>query len=154
MTRYVDTPCTAPLRASELTVGDQVLERTVRLTRADLIAYAGASGDHNPIHWSDRIASEVGLPGVLAHGMLTMGQAASCVASWAGDPARVVALATRFSAPVVVPDPGEAVLTVAASVKAIEGDQVTLALSVTQEGASKPVLGRATAVVDLSEGRA
>lgn len=150
MTRYVDTPCTTGPRAAELTVGDQVLERTVRLTRADLIAYAGASGDHNPIHWSDRIAAEVGLPGVLAHGMLTMGQAASCVGSWAGDPARVLSITTRFAAPVVVPDPGEAVLTVTATVQSIEDQKVTLKLSVTQEGAPKPVLGKASAVVDLS----
>lgn len=154
MTRYVDTPCTAPLDASELTVGDQVLERAIRLTRADLIAYAGASGDHNPIHWSDRIATEVGLPGVLAHGMLTMGQVASCIASWAGDPARVTSISTRFSAPVVVPDPGEAVLTLVATVQAVEDQTVTLKLAVTAEGASKPVLGRATAVVDLSGDRA
>ncbi|WP_462417010.1 MaoC/PaaZ C-terminal domain-containing protein [Kytococcus sp. Marseille-QA3725] len=142
-----DTPT---VRAAELSVGDVVLEETVRLDRADLVAYAGASGDHNPIHWSDRIATEVGLPGVLAHGMLTMGRAATCVGDWAGDPARVLGVSTRFSAPVVVPDPGGAVLTVTATVKAVDGDQVTLTLAVAQEGASKPALGRATAVVDLS----
>lgn len=142
-------PTAAPDVAS-LTVGDVAFEREVRLTRADLVAYAGASGDHNPIHWSDRVAAEVGLPGVLAHGMLTMGRAATCVGDWAGDPARVLGLSTRFSAPVVVPDPGEAVLTVTGTVKQVEGDTVTLALAVTQEGAPKPVLGRTTATVDLS----
>lgn len=154
MTRYVDAECTAPLSASELTVGDLAFQQTVRLTRADLIAYAGASGDHNPIHWSDRIAAEVGLPGVLAHGMLTMGRAASCVATWAGDPARVVEVSTRFSAPVVVSDPGEAVLTVTGTVKEVQDDRVTLALEVLAEGAPKPVLSKATAVVDLSGGAA
>ncbi|SNC62932.1 Acyl dehydratase [Kytococcus aerolatus] len=133
-------------------VGDELFSTECHLGRAELIAYAAASGDHNPIHWSDRIAAEVGLPGVLAHGMLTMGQAASAVTDWAGDPARVVEIGARFAAPVVVPDPEGVRLVVSGSAKAVEGGRVTVALTVTTPGAGpKPVLGRATAVVDLEE---
>ena len=75
----------------------------VRVTRADLVRYAGASGDFNPIHWSDRVAA-VGLPGVIAHGMLTMALAGRLVTGWVGDPAAVRALGARFTRPVVVPE--------------------------------------------------
>ena len=78
--------------------------RRYRVTRADLVRYAGASGDFNPIHWSDRVATAVGLPGVIAHGMFTMALAGRAVAGWAGDPAAVVEYGVRFTKPVVVPD--------------------------------------------------
>ncbi|HLR84990.1 MAG TPA: MaoC/PaaZ C-terminal domain-containing protein [Nocardioidaceae bacterium] len=74
------------------------------ITRADLVRYAGASGDFNPIHWSDRIAMSVGLPGVLAHGMYTMALAGRAVDSWLSDDQRVVEFAVRFTKPVLVPD--------------------------------------------------
>src|SRR5438309_8154855 len=77
---------------------------TFRVTRADLVRYAGASGDFNPIHWNDRVATAVGLPGVIAHGMLTMGLAARAVTAWTGDPAGLVEYHVRFGRPVVVPD--------------------------------------------------
>jgi acyl dehydratase len=85
-------------------IGDQLPIRTFRVTRADLIRYAGASGDFNSIHWSDRIARSVGLPGVIAHGMYTMALAGQAVADWVGDPAAVVDYSARFTRPVVVPD--------------------------------------------------
>ena len=75
-----------------------------RVTRADLVRYAGASGDFNPIHYSDRIATQMGLPGVIAHGMLTMALAARAVSDWAGGPDRVASLSVRFTSMVVVPD--------------------------------------------------
>jgi acyl dehydratase len=75
-----------------------------RVTRADLVRYAGASLDFNPIHWSDRRAAEVGLPGVIAHGMFTMALAGRAVTSWVGDPGAVVEYSVRFARPVVVPD--------------------------------------------------
>ena len=84
--------------------GDQLPTQTYRVTRADLIRYAGASGDFNPIHWSERTAVGVGLPGVIAHGMLTMALGARLLTAWCGDPARVTAYAVRFSRPVQVPD--------------------------------------------------
>lgn len=85
--------------------GQELARATVHLNRADLVRYAGASGDLNPIHWNDRFATEVGLPGVIAHGMLTMGAAVQVVTDWAGDPGAVIDYQTRFSAMVPVPDP-------------------------------------------------
>ena len=74
------------------------------MTRADLVRYAGASGDFNPIHWSDRVATAVGLPGVIAHGMFTMALAGRAVTAWAGgDPAAMIEYGVRFTRPVVVP---------------------------------------------------
>ncbi|ABP56370.1 MaoC family dehydratase [Salinispora tropica] len=78
--------------------------KTFRVTRADLVRYAGASGDFNPIHWSDRIATSVGLPGVIAHGMFTMALVGRAVAEWAGAADAVVDYGVRFTRPVVVPD--------------------------------------------------
>ncbi len=91
------------MSAPPIEAGTTLPSLTVRLTRADLVRYAGASGDFNPIHWSDRAATALGLDGVLAHGMLTMGTALRVVTDWIGDPARVVSYATRFTKPVFVP---------------------------------------------------
>ncbi|NDK32925.1 MaoC family dehydratase [Nesterenkonia haasae] len=90
---------------SDLEKGQSIGHRTIELSRADLIRYAAASGDHNPIHWNDRFATEVGLDGVIAHGMLTMGVSVELVTHWAGDPAKVVDYQTRFTKPVPVPEP-------------------------------------------------
>ena len=93
--------------SSDLAVGDIVAERMVHLTRESLVRYAGASGDFNPIHYRDDIAASVGLPGVLAHGMLTMGLAAETVVPWLGDAGRILDYGVRFTRPVVVdPDAG------------------------------------------------
>jgi len=88
----------------QVATGDELPGRSVPITRAGLVRYAGASGDLNPIHWNERTALAVGLPGVIAHGMLTMALAAQYVADWAGDPAAVRSFSTRFTRPVVVPD--------------------------------------------------
>lgn len=85
-------------------VGQELPPLTVRFTRTDLVRYAGASGDFNPIHWSDRKAAELGLNSVIAHGMLTMGRALRVVTDWAGDPSRVMSYSVRFTKPVPVPD--------------------------------------------------
>jgi len=87
-----------------LTEGQALPEQTYRVTRADLVRYAGASGDFNPIHWNDRFATNVGLPGVIAHGMYTMALGARAVTTWAGRPGAVVEYGVRFTKPVVVPD--------------------------------------------------
>lgn len=84
--------------------GQEIGSREISFSRADLIAYAAASGDHNPIHWNERFAREVGLDGVIAHGMLTMGSAVDLVSGWAGDPGAVVDYQARFTKPVPVPD--------------------------------------------------
>jgi acyl dehydratase len=113
--------------------------------RSDLVAYAGASGDQNPIHQDEAIAQLVGLPGVIAHGMYTMALAARAVATWTDD-AEVVELGCKFTNPVAVPDDDDGVdVVVAGTVKSVEGGLVTIALEVTCEGAK--VLGMPKAVV-------
>jgi len=121
--------------------------RTYRITRADLVRYAGASGDFNPIHWSDRIATSVGLPGVIAHGMFTMALVARAVTEWTGDPGAIVEYQARFTRPVVVPDTDEGTeLTVSAVVKTTtpEGYQV---LDLTAMCQGEKVLAQARATV-------
>jgi acyl dehydratase len=115
--------------------------------RSDLIRYAGASGDFNPIHWSQRVATEVGLPGVIAHGMYTLGLAGRAVAEWAGGADRVVELRGRFSKPVVVPDDESGVVVeVAGEVKPTDTEgQLRIDLTVTC--GDQKVLGMARAVV-------
>jgi acyl dehydratase len=134
---------------ADLAVGDVVGTRTVELDRAALVRYAGASGDFNPIHWDESFATEVGLPGVIAHGMLTMGSVVDVVVDWVGDPGAVVEYQTRFTRPVPVPVRGTATVEVTASVGAVdaEADIVRVDLTVTHEGAK--VLGRSQAVVRL-----
>ena len=82
-------------------------DRTFRVTRLDLVRYAGASGDFNPIHWNDRFAVAVGLPGVIAHGLLTMALVGRALTEWAGNPAGILDFNVRFTRPVVVPDTEE-----------------------------------------------
>jgi acyl dehydratase len=90
-------------------VGTELPTVTITVRRSDLVRYAGASGDFNPIHWNSRVAREVGLPDVIAHGMFTMGAAARVLTAWVGDPARIVDYSVRFTRPVVVPDTEEGV---------------------------------------------
>ena len=132
-----------------LEVGQVVGQRTLDVDRSRLVRYAGASGDFNPIHWNERVATEVGLPGVIAHGMWTMGAAVGVVAEWAGDPGAVVDYQVRFTRPVPVPDPGSATVEVTAVVGSIdhEAGSARIDLTVTCEGAR--VLGKAQAVVRL-----
>lgn len=99
-----------------LSIGQVIAEKTFKVTRDSLVRYAGASGDFNPIHYRDDVAKSVGLPGVLAHGMLTMGASITPVIAWAGSPASVVDYSVRFTKPVVVPPAGYAELKVVAAV--------------------------------------
>ena len=144
----MSTDVTRPVLA-DLSVGDVIGTRTVEVDRARLVRYAGASGDFNPIHWNDAFATEVGLPGVIAHGMFTMGAAVALVEDWAGDPGAVVDYQTRFTRPVPVPNPGVATLEVTGTVGAVDADAgtVRIDLTVTFEGAR--VLGKTQAVVRL-----
>lgn len=103
------TAAEAGTAASTPREGDVLPDQHYVVTRADLVRYAGASGDFNPIHWSDRIATAAGLPGVIAHGMLTMALAARALDTWAGAPGRVRELGCKFSRPVVVPDDDQGV---------------------------------------------
>ena len=143
------------MTAAELTavaVGDTLPPLTVTVTRADLVRYAGASGDLNPIHWSERFALGVGLPNVIAHGMLTMGLAGRLVTAWTGDPIAVVGYTARFTRPVVVPDDDEGVaLELSGTVKSVEDDGAArlATVAVTAAVGGKTVLGRVTARVRL-----
>jgi acyl dehydratase len=125
--------------------GDALETQTYVVRRADLVRYAGASGDFNPIHWSDRVATAVGLPGVIAHGMFTMALAARAVATWTEN-AEVVELGCKFTNPVVVPDDDAGTeVAVAGTVKSVEDGLTTIALEVTCQGTK--VLGAPKAVV-------
>ena len=129
-----------------LSKGDDLPPLSLRVTRADLVRYAGASGDFNPIHWSDRVATSVGLPGVIAHGMLTMALAGRLVTQWAGDPAAVRSYGVRFTRPVVVPDDDEgALVEFSGTVSDVVDGVATIAITAKFDG--KTVLGRATAEV-------
>jgi acyl dehydratase len=121
--------------------------RTYRITRADLVRYAGASGDFNPIHWSDRIATKVGLPGVIAHGMFTMALVGRAVTEWAGSPDAVVEYGVRFTRPVVVPDDDEGteIEVTAVARDADERGLTRLDLTATCQG--EKVLAQARAVI-------
>lgn len=126
---------------SELTVGDVVAERTVHLTRESLVRYAGASGDFNPIHYRDDVAAAVGLPGVLAHGMLTMGLAVETVVPWLGDSGRILEYGVRFTRPVVVDPETGADVSVTAKVGQIDDEVIRLDLTVAH--GQTTVLGKA-----------
>jgi acyl dehydratase len=134
---------------SDVAVGTELPEQVYRVTRADLVRYAGASGDFNPIHWNERIASEVGLPGVIAHGMFTMALAGRAVTAWTGDPGAVVEYQVRFGRPVVVPDDDAgAEVTVRGTVAALlEDSRARVDLTVTSGG--EKVLSLARAIVRL-----
>ena len=129
-------------------VGDQLPAQEFPIARADLVRYAGASGDFNPIHWNQRVAKEVGLPDVIAHGMFTMATAVRVVTDWAGDPGAVVEYGVRFTRPVVVPDPGVATLSVTGEVAGVREDGlIEVALTATVDG--QTVLAKARAVVRM-----
>jgi acyl dehydratase len=131
--------------------GDELPPLTVQVTRADLVRYAGASGDFNPIHWSQRIATDVGLPDVIAHGLLTMALAARLVTGWAGDPAAIRSFAVRFTRPVVVPDDDTgASIELTGKVTALDEAAGSATVAVTARHEGKSVLGRAVAEVRLS----
>jgi acyl dehydratase len=132
---------------TQLAIGDVVAERTFVLTRDSLVRYAGASGDFNPIHYRDDVARSVGLAGVLAHGMLTMGFAVQPVVDWIGDPARVLDYQVRFTRPVPVDATDGAIVTVTAKVGALEDSVARIDLTVTFDGST--VLGKAQVRVRL-----
>ena len=133
----------------DIQAGAEIAPRQYQVTRRDLVRYAGASGDFNVIHWNERIAKSVGLPDVIAHGMLTMALAGRFLTEWAGDPAAVTEFGVRFSAPVVVPDDDKGALVEITGVVTgkLDGNQVTV--DVTARSGDTKVLTRAHAVVRL-----
>lgn len=127
--------------------GETLPVRTFQVTRADLVRYAGASGDFNPIHWSERVATKVGLPGVIGHGMFTMALVGRAVTGWAGAPDSVVEFSVRFTRPVPVPDDDAGTeVEVGAVVKEVDADGlVRLDLTATCRG--EKVLAQARAAI-------
>jgi acyl dehydratase len=127
-------------------VGHEFPPQSYVVTRADLVRYAGASGDFNPIHWSDRVATSVGLPGVVAHGMFTLALVGRALTEWVGDPGRVVTFGARFTRPVAVPDDEAGTsVQVAGVVTEAAADAATVELTVMHAG--QRVLGASRAVV-------
>lgn len=135
------------LQIEELEVGQVVGERTLRLTRDSLVRYAGASGDFNTIHYRDDIAERVGLPGVLAHGMLTMGSAVQIVIDWAGGSHRIKSYQVRFTRPVIVDPEAGAEVAVTAKIGAIDAAAGLVKVDLTAVYDGKTVLGKAFAQI-------
>jgi acyl dehydratase len=129
--------------------GTELPPRSYRVTRLDLVKYAGASGDFNIIHWNERVARSVGLPNVIAHGMYTMAQAGRFVTDWAGDPGAVTDFGVHFSAMVPVPDDeAGAIIEISGKVREkLDGNRVTVDIAARVDGAK--VLTRARATVRL-----
>jgi acyl dehydratase len=141
---------TAKVNYDDVEVGTKLPAQTFPVQRINLVQYAGASGDYNVIHWNERIATSVGLPNVIGHGMFTMAEAGRVVTDWAGDPGAVIEYGVRFSAPVVVPDDDKgATLEVTGEVtEKLDGNRVAVDLDA-RVGDSK-VLAKARAVVELA----
>ena len=140
------------IKFSDVAKGDELPAQTFPIRRLDLVKYAGASGDFNPIHWNERFARSVGLPDVIAHGMFTMAEAVRVVTDWCGDPGMVVEYSVRFTKPVVVPDGVDegsgARLTVTGKVGAVNEDG-TVRVDLTAVSGDEKVLGMARALVRL-----
>jgi acyl dehydratase len=133
-----------------VTVGDELPTVTYPVTRFDLIRYAGASGDFNIIHWNERVATSVGLPNVIAHGMFTMATGGRFVSDWAGDPGAIVEYGVRFTSMVPVPDDDQgATIEVSGRITAKDPDARTVTVLLSAASAGQKVLGKATAIVRL-----
>jgi acyl dehydratase len=129
-------------------IGFELPAKSFKVTREDLVKYAGASLDFNKIHWNERVAKAVGLPNVIAHGMLTMGKAIQIVTDWVDNPAKVIDYQVRFAAPVVVPDDDQgATLEVSAKITEVNDETMKIDIQARSEGAK--VLGKAVAIVKL-----
>ncbi|CAN1506679.1 MaoC Acyl dehydratase [Mycobacteriaceae bacterium] len=136
---------------SSVKVGDEMPEKIIKLTRGDLVNYAGVSGDLNPIHWDDEIAKQVGLDTAIAHGMLTMGLGGGYVTSWVGDPGAVTEYNVRFTAIVPVPNDGVgAEILFSGRVKSTDPETKTVTLALTATTGGKKIFGRAVATAKLA----
>lgn len=143
-------PSKHAINFEDIAVGDELPPRTVRLTRGDLVNYAGVSGDANPIHWSDEVVKLVGLDNVVAHGMLTMGLGGGFVTSWLGDPGAVKEYNVRFTSPVYVGSEEPAEVEFTGKVKSVDPETRTAVVAIVAKSAGKKIFGRATATVQLA----
>jgi len=134
----------------DIQAGAEIAPRQYQVTRSDLVRYAGASGDFNVIHWNERVARSVGLPNVIAHGMLTMALAGRFLTEWAGDPGAVTEFGVRFSSPVIVPDDDKGATVEIAGVVTDKLDGHQVAVDLTARSGDAKVLTRARAVVRLA----
>lgn len=146
------TTTPAPADLTALSVGQELARTRHEITRDTLVRYAGASGDFNPIHYNDAVAEQAGLPGVIAHGMLTMGTAVTGLLDAIADPTLVRAYSTRFTSPIPVPATGSVTLEVVAVVGAIDQAAGTARVDLTAEVDGTKVLGRARATLALPAG--
>ena len=137
------------ISAKSVSVGLELPPQAFNLTRADLVRYAGASGDFNVIHWNERVAKEVGLPSVIAHGMLTMGTVIRVVTDWLGDPGKVLEYSARFTRPIPIPDTdeGASVLVSAKVTEVLDDGQAVI--SITAIHNELTVLAKTTVTVQL-----
>jgi len=140
-----------PIDFDTLATGYALPSLTVQVTRAQLVRYAGASGDFNPIHWNERVATSVGLPGVIAHGMLTMALAGRIVTDWIGSPDAVASLGVTFTRPVPVPDDEDgATVELSAVIGALDAEARTARVDITAKFNDQTVLGKARATVTFA----
>lgn len=128
----------------DVKVGDEIAVHHTRLSRGDLVNYAGVAGDANPIHWDEDIAKLAGLPDVIAHGMLTMGLGAGFVSAWSGDPGAVTRYAVRLSAPAIVSAAEGADIEFSGRVKSLDPETRTGVVIVAAKSAGKKIFGLAT----------
>jgi acyl dehydratase len=133
----------------DVEVGTQLPAQTFQVSRANLVKYAGASGDFNIIHWNERVAKSVGLPDVIAHGMFTMAEAGRVVSDWVGDPGAVLEYGVRFSAPVPVPDDDSGTTLEVAGWVEEKLDDRKVAVALEAKAAGATVLTKARAIVQL-----
>ena len=137
------------VKFADVEVGTELPAQSFSLQRVNLVQYCGASGDFNVIHWNERIATSVGLPNVIAHGMLTMAEAVRVVTDWTGDPAAIVEYGVRFTRPVVVPDDDQGARLEVSGVVTELLDDRRVRVQLTAKSGEQTVLGQARAVVQL-----
>jgi acyl dehydratase len=133
-----------------ITAGDQLPPQTFTLRRESMVAYANASGDHNPIHLDEAWAKQVGLPDVIAHGMLTMGIAVRVVTDWLGDPGAVTSYGVRFTRPVVVPAGVAVEVNVAGSVRSVDAEAGSAEVDLTATVNGETVLAKSRVGIRLA----
>ncbi len=142
-------PSKHAVRFEDAVVGAELPTRVVRLTRGDLVNYAGVSGDANPIHWSDDVIKLVGLDNVVAHGMLTMGLGGGFVTSWLGDPGAMKEYNVRFTSPVYVGADRPAEIEYSGKIKSVDPETRTAVVAIVAKSEGRKIFGRATATVQL-----
>ncbi|MEU8173208.1 MaoC family dehydratase [Microbispora hainanensis] len=140
----------ATVKYDDVETGQEIPAVEYQVRRVDLVRYAGASGDFNPIHWNERYAKAVGLPDVIAHGMYTMAQGGRFVTDWAGDPGAVVEYGVRFSSMVVVPDDDNGATIRISGVVEEKREDKRVVVALTAKSGDSRVLSKARAVVQLS----